>query len=83
MKANEDKCHILLSINGNVLANIGTPQIQYSSCKKLLEIKIDSNLNFKDYIGSTFKKGSVTFIWKLMKPSVMFYYQLTEMFLQI
>ena len=44
MKANEDKSHILLSSNENLLVNVGTPQIQDSSSEKLIGIKIDSKL---------------------------------------
>ena len=44
MKANEDKCHILLSSNENLLVNVGTLQIQDSSSEKLIGIKIDSKL---------------------------------------
>ena len=39
----------ILSTNENLLANIGTEQILNS--KKLLGIKIDFKLNFKDQIG--------------------------------
>ena len=41
-------CHLLLSTNENVLVNIGTGQIQNSGSKKILGIKIDYKLNFKD-----------------------------------
>ena len=44
MKANEGKCHVLLSSNENLLFNVGTPQIQDSNSEKLIEIKIDSKL---------------------------------------
>ena len=57
MKANEGMCHVLLSTNENMLVNIGTTEIQ-SSSEKLLEIKIDSKLQFKDRKGSTGKKAS-------------------------
>ena len=55
MKANENKCDVLLSPNKNVPVNIGTTRIQNSS-KKLLGIKIDSKINFKDHLGSTCKR---------------------------
>ena len=37
--------------------NIGTTQTTNSKCEKLLGIKIDSNLNFEDHIGSICKKA--------------------------
>ena len=40
------KRSVTLSTNENVLVNIGIEQMQNN--EKLLEIKIDSNLNFKD-----------------------------------
>ena len=40
------KRSVTLSTNENVLVNIGIEQIQNN--EKLLEIKIDSKLNFKD-----------------------------------
>ena len=55
MKGNEDKCHILISTKAKVNVNIGTTQITNSKCEKLLGIKIDSNLNFEDHIGSNGK----------------------------
>lgn len=58
MKPNENKCHVLLSNNENVHVNIGTVQIRNSSSGKLLFIKIDFKLNFKDRIGSICKKDS-------------------------
>ena len=42
-----------------VCVNVGTTQITNSKCEKLLGIKIDSNLNFEDHIGSICKKGGV------------------------
>lgn len=42
MKANEDKCHILLPTNKNDLENIGPAQMQNNSCQQKLGIKIDS-----------------------------------------
>ena len=49
MKANEDKCHVLLWTNENVHVNIDTAQIENSSSEKLLGVKIDYKLNFKDH----------------------------------
>ena len=40
MKANEDKRHVLISTNENVLVNIGTAQIQKSCSWKPLGVNI-------------------------------------------
>ena len=56
MKGNEDNCHVLIRTKEKVCVNIGTTQITNSKCKKLLGIKIDSNLNFEDHIESICKK---------------------------
>lgn len=58
MKANEDKCHILLSTNKNVLVNIGTVKMQNSNLKELLGVKIVCILNSKNYTVSIIKKSS-------------------------
>ena len=57
MKGNEHKCHVLIGSKEKVCVNIRTTQITNSKCEKLLGIKIDSNLNFKDHIGSIYKKA--------------------------
>ena len=48
MKADKGKCYVLLSTNENVHVNIGTVQIQNGGSEKLLGVKIDYKLNFKD-----------------------------------
>ena len=49
MVANEQKYHVLLSTDKNVLVNIGTAQILNSSSEKPLGVKIDGKLNFKGH----------------------------------
>ena len=56
MKAKEHKCHVK-STNENVFENTGTAKIHNSSSEKLLEVKIDCKLNFKDHVGSICKKS--------------------------
>ena len=56
MKGNEDNCHILIGTKEKVCVDIGATQITNSKCKKLSGIKIDSNLNFEDHIGTICKK---------------------------
>ena len=58
MKANPDKYHLLFSGNDSSKIIIGNETISSSKCKKLLGIKIDSNLNFKEHIESLCKKSS-------------------------
>ena len=58
MKANPDKYHLLFSGNDPSKIIIGNETISSSKCKKLLGIKIDSNLNFKEHIESLCKKSS-------------------------
>ena len=57
MKGNEDKCHVILSLQDNVYVNIGTAQIENSKCQKLLGISIDSKLTFEDHINRICKKA--------------------------
>ena len=47
MKANEAKCHILLSTNENDLVNIGPARMQNNSCQQKLGIKTDSQVDLK------------------------------------
>ena len=50
MKGNEDKCHVMLSSQDSVHVNIGTAQIEYGKCQKLVGLNIDSKLMFEDHI---------------------------------
>ena len=52
---------IILSINKNIFVNTGTKQMQNS--EKLLVIKIDSKLNFKDHIGRKCTKCQCQIRW--------------------
>ena len=58
MKANPGKYHILLSGNDSSKLTVGNEKISGSKCEKLLGIKIDSHLNFKEHIESLCKKAS-------------------------
>ena len=42
MKANPEKCHILMNVNGPATIKIGEHTILNSYCDKLLGVKIDS-----------------------------------------
>ena len=45
MKANEEKCHVLLSTDETMRVNIGTSHINNSKCEKLLGINTDCKLS--------------------------------------
>ena len=57
MKVNEDKCHVLLSTDVTVQANIGTPCNNNSKFEKLLGIKIDYQLSFHDHTRNILKNA--------------------------
>ena len=58
MKANPGKYHLLLSSNDSRKITIGNKKISSHKFKKLLGIKIDNNLNYKEHIISLCKKAS-------------------------
>ena len=49
MKANKDKCHLLLSNKEIVTMEIGETEIRSSNCEKLLGIKINDKLTFSEH----------------------------------
>ena len=56
MKANSGKYHLLLSGNDSSKITLGNETISSSKCEKLLGIKLDCRLNFKEHIESLYKK---------------------------
>ena len=58
LKRNIDKCHVLVSTNKPVGIKIGDCTIYNSECEKLLGVKIDIKLHFKDHISDLRKKSS-------------------------
>ena len=58
MKANADKCHLLVTGNYEVSANINEFDIESSKKEKLLGISIDTTLSFEHHITSLCKKAS-------------------------
>ena len=58
MKANQDKCHLIVSKNENVSIYIGPFEIKNTNCEKLLGIKVDSILNFNEHLDGIIKKAS-------------------------
>ena len=58
MKANHDKCHILVSGKNNVTMSASGFKIKNTECEKLLEIKVDCGLKFENYLDGVIKKAS-------------------------
>ena len=58
MKANYDKCHLLVSGKNNVTMNASGFKIKNSECEKLLGIKVDCGLKFENYLSGVIKKAS-------------------------
>ena len=46
MKANKDKCHLIVSSDEHVSMKLEKIEIEDSNCERLLGVKIDSKLNF-------------------------------------
>ena len=55
MKVDPDKCHLLLSKNGNFEANIYENRISNTKLEKLLDVTFDSRLNFNHHISNICK----------------------------
>ena len=58
MKANADKCHLLVSSNESCTAKIEDFSIKNSTEEKLLGVKFDSNLSFENHVTSLCKKAN-------------------------
>ena len=61
MKANISKCHLLVNKNNEVTIRIGDMEIKNSEYEKLQRIKINTKLNFNDYLNNIFSKASRKF----------------------
>ena len=57
MKANPNKCHLLLSTNQNKLVNLNTNANHKSSSEKLLGITIDTTLKFNIDVNNLCKRS--------------------------
>ena len=51
------KCHFLCNSNGEVSLTIENQKIKNKKFKKLLDIKLDSKLNFNSHIHEIFQKS--------------------------
>ena len=58
MKANADKCHLLVIRDTDVTAKIGELDVKNGREEKRLGVKIDSKLSFENHISSLCKKAS-------------------------
>ena len=58
MKANYDKCHLLVSGKNNVTMNARGFKIKNSECEKLLGIEVNCGLKFENYLDGVIKKAS-------------------------
>ena len=58
MKANTDKCNLLVSSDESCTAKIEDFSIKNSTEEKMLGVKLDSNLSFENHFTSLCKKAS-------------------------
>ena len=58
MKANKDKYHLIVSGNEHVSMKLNNIEIENSNCERLLGVKIDSELNFKELLHGMIKRAS-------------------------
>ena len=58
MKANQDKCHLIMSKNENVSMYNAPFEIKNTNCEKVLGIKADRRLNFCEHFDDIIKKAS-------------------------
>ena len=58
MKANKDICHLVISNNEKVSMKRDNIELENTSSEKLLDITIDSKLNFKEHLEGIIKKAS-------------------------
>ena len=65
MKANADKCNLLLSTKEKLTANVSNFEIINSNKEKLLAITIDNHLKFASYVESLFRKSQPKIICAL------------------
>ena len=58
MKANEDKCHLIVNTNELTEIKIGDFTIKNSASEKLLGVNIDSKLNFDCHVNHLCNKAN-------------------------
>ena len=60
MKANDDKCHLIVANEENVSLHLIHDVIKSSDSVKLLGVSIDKQLNFNEHVSKLCKKGNQT-----------------------
>ena len=88
MKANPDKCQLLVTSNALTFVNINGFQITNSTEEKLLDIKFDSKLSFESHVSSLCERTSqklyaltrTASYLSLFKQKALNYYPLDWMF---
>ena len=75
MKANKDKCHLVISNNVEGSVKIDNIELENTSSEKLLGIIIDSKLNFKEDLEGIIRKASRKVN---VLPRITLYINLTE-----
>ena len=58
MKANADKCHIIVTRDTDVTAKIREFDVKNSREEEIAGVKIDSKLSFENHVSSLCKKAS-------------------------
>ena len=58
MKANPDKCHLLVITQEEANIQITNTTIKYSKTTKILEIMLDNKVKFKKHIENIYQKAS-------------------------
>ena len=58
LKANPEKCHLLISSKSSVETKIGSVSLKSSQIETLLGVSIDSELNFENHISNICNKVS-------------------------
>ena len=58
MKANLNKCHLVVNKKYEVAINLGETEIKNSEYEKLLGIKVDTKLNFNEHLKDITSKAS-------------------------
>ena len=58
MKANPEKCHILMNVNRPAAIKIGEHTTSNSYCEKLPGVKINSQLKFNNHLETIIRNAS-------------------------
>ena len=62
MKANADKCNLLVAGDTDVTAEVGEFDVKSSREEKLLGVKIDSKLSFENHVSSLAKRQAKSYM---------------------